>query len=206
MNSESDSAFGSGRLTIHSIGHSTRDYADFLELLTDHQIKLLVDVRRFPKSERVPWTSKESLALRLSESGIRYEHIEGLGGYRTARADSPNRGWRNAGFRGYADHMETHEFGVGLARLIALANERPTVFMCAEAVPWKCHRSLLSDSLLARGIRVLDILGPGKTQEHRLTTFAKVHDGRLVYPAAPGKGLKLGRPSSPRTNGARPPR
>ena len=203
---EADSAFASQQRTIYSIGHSTLEAEDFLELLKANRIQLLVDVRRFPKSERVPWTTRNSLATRLSESGIRYEHVEELGGYRTARSDSRNTGWRNTGFRGYADYMETREFEAGLSRLIALANGWRTVYMCAEAVPWKCHRSLLSDALVVRGFRIVHILGPGKRDEHRLTTFAKVHDKRLAYPPLPGKGLKPSRPSSPRKHGSRRPR
>lgn len=181
--------FGHPNMTIFSIGHSTRTYPEFLALLTENRIELLVDVRHFPRSQRVPWTTKESLARELAASGIGYEHIEAIGGYRKARDDSSNTGWWNAGFRGYADYMATPEFRAGLDRLIALANDRTTAMMCAEAVPWKCHRSLLSDALLVRGVRVVHILGPGKIQEHRLTTFAKIHDGRLTYPEPTRKGV-----------------
>jgi len=122
------------------------------------------------------------LAKALPDSGIAYEHFEALGGYRKVRPDSVNLGWRNRGFRGYADYMASPEFLTGLDRLIASAAERRTAIMCAEAVPWKCHRSLLSDALLVHGVRVIHILSPGKTDDHRLTAFARVHGTRITYP------------------------
>src|SRR5207245_2631553 len=134
-------------------------------------------------SQRVPWTAKTSLAKALSERGIAYEHVEALGGFRRARPDSVNLGWRNSGFRGYADHIATAEFSAGLDLLIAIASERRTAIMCAEAVPWKCHRSLLSDALLVHGVRVVHILSPRKTQDHRLTPFAPLHGTQITYPA-----------------------
>ncbi len=174
-------------VTIWSIGHSTRSWEEFLALLREHGIVLLADVRHFPSSARVPWTNRDGLAARLASAGIAYQHLVDLGGYRTPRPDSRNTGWRNAGFRGYADYMDTPEFSAALGRLVAVARERRTVIMCAEAVPWRCHRGLLSDALLVRGIQVVHILAPGKTQDHRLTPFAKVHAGRVTYPAAKGK-------------------
>ena len=173
--------------TVWTVGHSTRTFEDFLDLLQEHRIALLADVRHFPASARVPWTNREALAASLPRAGLAYEHLAGLGGYRKALADSANTGWRNASFRGYADYMATSEFAAALDRLIGLAKEHRTAVMCAEAVPWRCHRGLLSDALLMRGVRVVHILGPRSTQEHVLTPFAKVRGGRIEYPAPRGK-------------------
>jgi len=173
--------------TVWTVGHSTRTWDAFLVLLGEHDIGHLVDVRRFPSSTRVPWANRDGLNTSLAAAGLGYEHLAGLGGYRTPRPDSRNTGWRNAGFRGYADHIEGSEFSAALGRLVDLARERRTAVLCAEAVPWRCHRGLLSDALLARGVRVVHILSPGTAEEHRLTPFAKVHGGRVTYPAAKGK-------------------
>lgn len=173
--------------TVWTIGHSTRTFEDFLALLHEHRIQLLADVRHVPASAHVPWTNQDSLAASLRAAGLAYEHRLDLGGYRKARPDSTNTGWRNAGFRGYADYMETPEFARALDALIARAKEARTAAMCAEAVPWRCHRGLLSDALVVRGVRVVHILGPGKTQDHALTPFARVKGGRLTYPAPRGK-------------------
>ncbi len=169
--------------TVFSLGHSTRTWDEFLALLQEHAIARLVDVRHFPKSARVPWTNRDVLATHLETSGIVYEHAGDLGGFRRPRPGSVNTGWRNAGFRGYADHMETPAFAAALDRLVAEARMKRTAILCAEAVPWRCHRGLLSDALVVRGVRVVHILGPGQTQEHTLTPFAKVKGGRLTYPA-----------------------
>src|SRR5437899_12025989 len=177
-------AIGESRGTLWTFGGSTRGFAEFHALLAEHRVQCLGDVRHFPTSQRVPWTAKASLAKALPDSGIAYEHFEALGGYRKVRPDSVNLGWRNRGFRGYADHMATAEFSAGLDRLIAIASERRNAIMCAEAVPWKCHRSLLSDALLVRGLRVVHILSPGKAQDHRLAPFARVRGTRVTYPAA----------------------
>ncbi len=182
-------AFGEPEATILTIGHSTRTFGAFLALLAENRIEHLADIRHFPTSQRVPWATKALLEKELSPHGIGYEHFEDLGGYRTAHADSINTAWRNEGFRGYADHMASPEFEAALDRLLARAANRRTATMCAEAVPWKCHRSLLSDALTARGVRVVHILAPGKTQDHRLTTFARVHGRRVTYPAEFGKGV-----------------
>jgi len=179
---------GIPKSVIWTIGHSTRSLDEFLELLGEHRIELLADIRRFPTSQRVPWSEKAALAAKLGERGIDYEHFEGLGGYRKATPRSPNTGLRNATFRGYADHMSTPEFVASLSRLISEASKKRTVIMCGEAVPWKCHRSLLSDSLVARGARVVHILGARKEQEHRLTESAKVHGAVVTYPG-PQKGV-----------------
>ena len=174
---------GGSNQTLWTFGHSTRSFEEFLALLEEYRIRLLADVRHFPGSRRVPWTAKVSLARALSDRSIAYEHFEDLGGFRKASQDSTNTAWHNSGFRGYADYMETPEFSAGLDRLIAVSRDPRTAIMCAEALPWKCHRWLLSDALVARGIRVLHILASGKTQDHRLTTFARVHGTRVTYPA-----------------------
>ncbi|HLQ41601.1 MAG TPA: DUF488 domain-containing protein [Thermoplasmata archaeon] len=182
-------AIGESRGTLWTIGHSTRSFEEFLALLAEHRIQFLADVRHFPTSQRVPWTAKALLAKALADRGIAYEHFEDLGGFRKALPDSMNLGWQNSGFRGYADHVASAEFSAALNHLIAIASERRTAIMCAEAVPWKCHRSLLSDALLVHRIRVVHILSPGKTQDHRLTAFARVHGTHVTYPAT-RKGLK----------------
>ncbi|HWM53056.1 MAG TPA: DUF488 domain-containing protein [Thermoplasmata archaeon] len=182
-------ALGGSSRTIWTIGHSTRSLEEFVALLGERRIQFLADVRHFPTSQRVPWTAKASLAKALLDRGIDYEHFEDLGGFRKARADSVNTAWRTAGFRGYADYMASTEFTVALNRLMAVAKERRTAIMCAEAVPWKCHRSLLADALVVRGLRVIHVLSSGKTQDHRLTPFARVRGGRITYPAS-AKGLK----------------
>ena len=173
--------------TVWTIGHSTRPWESFLALLRGHGIQILVDVRRFPSSARTTWANRDALAARLRCEGLGYEHAADLGGYREPRPDSPNTGWRNRGFRGYADHMETAAFEAALEKLLSEARSRRTAVMCAEAVPWRCHRGLLADALLVRGMAVVHILGPGRTQRHALTPFAKVKGGRLTYPAARGK-------------------
>jgi len=183
------SMFGPPAQAIFTIGHSTRTFAEFLSLLEEHRIEQLVDVRHFPGSRRVPWATAAILERELPSRGIGYAHLGALGGFRRPRPDSPNTGWRNEGFRGYADHMASPEFVAALDRLIALAAVRRTAVMCAEAVPWKCHRSLLSDALIARGVPVVHILGPRSMQPHRLTAFAKVRGDRVRYPAARRKGV-----------------
>ncbi|HYV09077.1 MAG TPA: DUF488 domain-containing protein [Thermoplasmata archaeon] len=181
--------FGPPARAIFTIGHSTRTLAEFLSLLEEHRIELLVDVRHFPGSRRVPWATAAILARDLSSRGIGYVHLEALGGFRKPRPDSPNMGWRTEAFRGYADHMASPEFAAAFDRLLELAAGRRTAIMCAEAVPWKCHRSLLSDALLARGVPVTHILGTHSTQPHRMTTFAKVRGNRVGYPATRRKAV-----------------
>ncbi len=184
----------SAAVTVWTVGHSTRSWEEFLVLMREHDIEVLADVRRFPSSQRVPWANRSALEENLRALGVRYEHLADLGGYRKPRADSMNTGWRQGGFRGYADHMETEAFQEALGRLLDLAKERRTAVMCAEALPWRCHRGLLADALVARGARVVHILGPGQAQEHRLTSFAKVHAGRVSYPGRGGKAFNRGRP------------
>ncbi len=171
-------------MKIWTIGHSTRTIGKFISLLEEHGIKLLADVRSLPGSKRYPQFNKETLADSLAQAGIRYEHFPELGGRRKARHDSRNTAWRNASFRGYADHMETEEFGKGVRRLIDFAGEAgPTAIMCAEAVWWRCHRALLSDYLKVRGIEIVHIVGANKTELHPYTSAARVGNGNLSYAA-----------------------
>ncbi len=171
--------------TLWTIGHSTRSSEEFLALLTAQESSRLVDVRRFPGSRRYPHFHSDALAESLTDAGIEYRHLPTLGGRRTARRDSPNDGWKNAGFRGYADYMETEEFQAALRELITLASGSRTVIMCAEAVPWRCHRSLVADALVTRGWEIVHIMGPGQVHHHRLTAFAVLQGERLRYPAPP---------------------
>ncbi len=170
-------------LTIFTIGHSTHLIEKFIDQLGSNGVKQLIDIRTIPKSRRNPQFNSDALAASLRAAHIDYVHMKDLGGLRHPRKDSINTGWRNDSFRGYADYMQTEEFAAALARAIALAAKRPTALMCAEAVPWRCHRSLVSDALLARGIRVLEIIGPAKPKEHSLTPFAKVRGTQITYPA-----------------------
>jgi uncharacterized protein (DUF488 family) len=168
-------------LTIWTIGHSTRSAEDFQKLLEEQGIRALADVRRFPQSRRHPQFGQELFAEELGKVGVQYVHFPELGGRRPARPDSPNVAWRNEAFRGYADYMLTQEFQQGMARLLDLAAEKPTAVMCAEAVWWQCHRSLISDWLKARGHRVLHIMAAGKVQEHPYTSAASILEGKLSY-------------------------
>jgi len=167
---------------IWTIGHSTRNIDGFVTLLEESGIKLLADVRSWPGSKRYPQFNKETLAESLNAHGIRYEHFPELGGRRKPKPDSRNSAWRNASFRGYADHMETEEFRKGVERLLALDGKAgQTAIMCAEAVWWRCHRSLISDYLKSRGIAVMHILDANKTEPHPFTSAARIVNGRLSY-------------------------
>ena len=167
---------------IWTIGHSTRNIDAFISLLEENGIKLLADVRSLPGSKRYPQFNKETLEESLKERGIRYEHFPELGGRRKSKPDSRNSAWRNASFRGYADYMETEEFRKGVERLLDLAGEAgPAAIMCAEAVWWRCHRSLISDWLKLRGVEVLHILGANKVEPHPYTSAARIVNGELSY-------------------------
>jgi uncharacterized protein (DUF488 family) len=172
--------------TIFSVGHSTHGPERFLELLAERDVELLVDVRRHPGSRRVPWTNAERIPEIMAGAGIDYLHLEGLGGRRRPVPRSPNGGWRVAQFQGYADHIASEEFRQGLGEVEAEATARRAVLMCAEAQWWRCHRRLIADLLTVRGWRVCHLDGRGGLEEHRLTDFAKVRDGSLIYPAQPG--------------------
>jgi uncharacterized protein (DUF488 family) len=168
--------------SIWTIGHSTRKIDIFLSLLKESGIKLVADVRMFPGSKRYPQFGREALAKSLNEHGIRYEHFPELGGRRKAKPDSKNTAWRNEMFRGYADYMETEDFQKGVERLVDLAAKTgPTAIMCAEAVWWRCHRSLISDYLKARGVEVIHILDANKVEQHPFTSAAKIVNGELSY-------------------------
>ncbi|MFL6568373.1 MAG: DUF488 family protein [Chthoniobacterales bacterium] len=164
---------------IWTIGHSTRSIEEFIALLEENGIKLLADVRLLPGSKRYPHFNADALEHSLGERGIRYEHFRELGGRRKARADSRNTAWRNESFRGYADYMEKEEFRRGIERLESFGI--PTALMCAEAVWWRCHRALVSDYLKARGVDVIHILAPRKTEAHPFTSAARLVDGALSY-------------------------
>jgi uncharacterized protein (DUF488 family) len=168
---------------IFTVGHSTHELDEFVGLLGTHGVRLLVDVRQYPRSRRVPHFNLEALEASLPERGIEYLHMRELGGRRRPRPNSVNDGWENEQFRGYADHMGTPEFGAAIERLEQLARARPAAVMCAEASWARCHRRLISDALLVRGWRVLHIGPDGRLAEHHLTPFAVVSDGRLSYPA-----------------------
>ena len=169
---------------IYTIGHSTRPLDEFLALLRVHGVAHVVDVRRYPGSRRYPQFGREALAAALADAGVGYEHAPDLGGRRAARPDSGNTAWRSAAFRGYADYMETQPFQTALALLLDVARARPTAVLCAEAVPWRCHRHLIADALVASGEPVGHILSDATPQPHRLSAHARVlAPGRVWYPA-----------------------
>ncbi len=168
--------------SILTIGHSTRTLEEFVSLLQAHGATRVVDVRTVPRSRHNPQFNKSSLPGSLKKAGLTYVHLPGLGGLRHARPDSINGGWRNASFRGYADYMQTPEFEETLEKLIEMASHDRIVLMCAEAVPWRCHRSLIADALLVRGICTEDIMSPTRRQVHKLTPFAKVRGATITYP------------------------
>jgi uncharacterized protein (DUF488 family) len=167
---------------IFTIGHSTRSIDEFVELLRAHDVKEIVDVRSIPRSLHNPQFNSDLLRQSLKQKHISYKHIKELGGLRHARKDSPNLGWRNASFRGFADYMATQEFAEGLESLIHIASARPTAIMCAEAVPWRCHRSLIGDALTKKGWMVRDIMSRTIAKRHLLTSFLKMSKGQLTYP------------------------
>ncbi|HEU4748657.1 MAG TPA: DUF488 domain-containing protein [Gemmatimonadaceae bacterium] len=165
---------------LFTIGHSTRSFGELVELLKREGVRHLIDVRAFPASRRYPHFSKESLGESLPSVSVRYTHFPELGGRRKGRADSRNVKWRNAGFRAYADYMETPEFEAALDRLLQLARGESTTIMCAEAVPWRCHRTLVADAVEARGVQVFHILDAA-ARRHTVTSFAAVQDSRVRY-------------------------
>jgi uncharacterized protein (DUF488 family) len=191
---------------ICTIGHSTRTLEEFVSLLREHGVTRLADIRRYPGSRRYPHFSGESLALSLPQNGILYEHFDSLGGRRKPLPDSPNGAWENEQFRGYADHMGTEEFQRAVDALVfsgapgsqpgvlrekprraespALQREPATAVMCAEAVPWRCHRNLLADELVRRGIEAIHIVAPGSSRPHELNKMARIEKGRVIYPPA----------------------
>ena len=177
-----NSSISEQRPRIWTIGHSTRKIDIFISLLNENGIKLLADVRMYPGSKRYPQFGREALADSLAKAGLRYEHFPELGGRRKAKPDSKNTAWRNEMFRGYADYMESEDFRNGIVRLVDLAEKTgPTAIMCAEAVWWRCHRSLISDYLKARGVEVLHILDHNKVEPHPFTSAARIVNGELSY-------------------------
>ena len=188
-------ATGGGALPIRSsddanackvltIGHSTRPIDEFVKLLAAHSVTQLVDVRTVPRSRHNPQFNADALPDSLESAGIGYVHAPGLGGFRPTSADSPNDGWRNLSFRGYADYMQSPDFADNLVSLIELARRDRVVLMCAEAVPWRCHRSLIADALLVHGIASCEIVSAKRLQAHRLTPFARVRGSAITYPVA----------------------
>jgi uncharacterized protein (DUF488 family) len=170
------------KLTIFTIGHSTRPLDKFVELLQANAVKCVIDIRTIPRSRHNPQFNAETLGPALRGSGVAYMHLKKLGGLRRAKPDSVNLGWHNSSFRGFADYMETPEFEAGIARATKLAEAKPSALMCAEAVPWRCHRSLVADALVIRGIEVRDIIGASSPRPHKLTPFARVRGMRITYP------------------------
>jgi uncharacterized protein (DUF488 family) len=167
---------------VFTIGHSNRSIEEFTDLLRTHRIERLVDVRTIPRSRHNPQFDQEGLCRTLQAGRIGCRHMRSLGGLRHPRPHSPNTGWRNPSFRGFADYLQTPRFEAALEELISFAGEETTAIMCAEAVPWRCHRSLIADALTVRGIEVRHILGPGETRPHRLTPFALVRGTEITYP------------------------
>jgi uncharacterized protein (DUF488 family) len=167
---------------VLTIGHSNRTWRDFLELLRARRVKRVIDVRSIPRSRHNPQFNPATLSKKLRAARIGYVHLRKLAGLRHARRDSTNMGWRNASFRGFADYMQTLDFEVGLHRLMKLAGQKRSAIMCAEAVPWRCHRSLIADALTVRGIRVDDIMSMKRSQVHSLIPFARVQGHRITYP------------------------
>ena len=167
--------------TVFTIGHSTRSIQEFIHLLQENKIATLVDVRNYPGSKRYPHFNKEALEKTLSGQGIEYIHSKDLGGRRKPDPDSLNTRWRNSAFRGYADYMKTNEFENAIKQLQAVAEKKPTVYMCSEAVWWSCHRSLISDHLKVKGWKVLHIMNEGKLTEHPYTSAARITNGQLRY-------------------------
>lgn len=170
---------------VFTVGHSTRSLADFISLLKGHSVACLVDVRTVPRSRHNPQFNRDTLPAALAAAGIGYEHKSALGGFRPAQEGSLNAGWRNLSFRGYADFMQSSEFATALDALIAQAKCHRVALMCAEAVPWRCHRSLIADALTVHGLHVEEIISGSRTQVHALTSFARVNGTVVTYPPEP---------------------
>jgi uncharacterized protein (DUF488 family) len=170
------------RPVVLTVGHSTRPLDEFIALLAAHSVNRLVDVRTVPRSRHNPQFNCDTLPAALETAGIRYAHVAGLGGFRRTHAGSLNMGWRNVSFRGFADYMQTPEFADNLAGLIEQAEHERIALMCAEAVPWRCHRSLIADALVVHGIRAEEIINATRLQVHTLTPFASVDGMAITYP------------------------
>jgi uncharacterized protein (DUF488 family) len=187
--------------TLYTVGHSNRSFEEFLELLRAHSIGRIVDVRTVPKSRRVPWFNREDLAPALQKAHIQYAHLSELGGLRHPQKDSTNLGWKNDSFRGFADYMATPEFDEGLKKLNSMLSDRKTAVMCAEAVPWRCHRSLIADAEISRDILVEHLMNPTSKKTHELTSFAVVDKRskppRVNYPVDQEEKAQPGLPGMP---------
>jgi len=173
---------GGKKSVIFTIGHSTRTFDEFVELLLLNGVKRVMDIRSIPRSRHNPQFNRETLGPALKKAGIAYVHLKKLGGLRHADPESVNLGWHNASFRGFADYMQTADFEAGLERAIKLAKTKPSALMCAEAVPWRCHRSLVADALVIRGFEVPEIVSASPPKLHELTPFARVRGMRITYP------------------------
>lgn len=169
-------------MQLFTIGHSTRPINEFIDLLKSHNITQLVDIRTIPKSRHNPQFGQDELRASLEASNITYRYIEKLGGLRPAVKESTNDAWHNASFRNYADYMQTDEFAQGIDELLKLAEQKTSAIMCAEAVPWRCHRSLVSDALVVRGVEVFEIIGSSEAKPHTITSFAVVRGTAVTYP------------------------
>ncbi|MGV7211102.1 DUF488 family protein [Oxalobacteraceae bacterium A2-2] len=167
---------------VCTIGHSNRSIEDFIALLRENGIACLLDIRTVPKSRHNPQFGQDQLPASLAAAGIEYRYLRGLGGLRRPRPDTPNAGWRNESFRGYADYMQTEEFARNVDTVVELGRQKACALMCAEAVPWRCHRSLVADALLVRGVLVDDIIDDRQRKPHKLTPFAQVDGLRISYP------------------------
>lgn len=168
--------------TVYTIGHSTYPIDRFIKILQAYEIEMVVDVRTIPKSRHNPQFNKDNLRQELQKHGIGYIHLEGLGGLRHTTKASINTAWENSSFRGFADYMQTSDFKASIEQLIQVASEKRLVIMCAEAVPWRCHRSLIGDALTIRNIRVEDIMSETSSKPHKLTPWAKVDGEMITYP------------------------
>jgi uncharacterized protein (DUF488 family) len=175
------------QVTVYTVGHSTHSLDDFVGLLRAYGIKQLLDVRTIPRSHHNPQFNYDTLGRFLRNRRIGYRHMKALGGLRHAHADSINAGWHNASFRGFADYMQTPEFVAAVAKLIELVSEKTTVLMCAEAVPWRCHRSLIGDALIVRGFDVVDIFTSKSAKPHTIASMAEIEGDRVTYPADRGE-------------------
>jgi uncharacterized protein (DUF488 family) len=185
-----ESAFGQGQcdmipIVVFTIGHSTRSLKEFIRLVRAHEGQRVIDVRTIPRSRHNPQFNRDHLSPALHRAGMHYRHLPGLGGLRHARRDSTNTGWRNASFRGYADYMQTSAFEESLDQCVEFATRERVVLMCAEAVPWRCHRSLIADALLVRRIQVQEITSATRTRSHVLTPWARVKGTQITYPVPP---------------------
>lgn len=177
-----DHPFTTATPVIFTVGHATRSLDDFVALLRHYGIECLADVRTIPRSRHNPQFNRDTLVVQLPEQQLAYRHLPGLGGLRHSRADSPNMGWHNASFRGFADYMQTAEFAVALEELLLLARTMKTAIMCAETLPWRCHRSLIGDALLVRGVEVRDIYSMTSMKPHVLIAMARVNGLSITYP------------------------